>query len=334
MKLDEVRGRIKEYDPAELREIIVQIYKAIPKKIIEEKGIDAMIEDIKTAVALKKKPKIVYEPANVNYLEYDIDEFVDYAYKQYYFAPNSYVHKKDRPKWRFIVKKFINDLQTVSDEPDDNHKAGLLLEKLYKMLLYACKYYIFSTDDPFRSVGIAEEQILDMILERKLEKGLTRDSLSQAIRITAESRRNNGLLIARLKTPELREMAFEECLKLKRELEAKHPSTKIKGYSSDFSKYELMVKRNNFVDIAFRIRMDLFEYDEAIEFFKKNYFKGDQEVTLFILLDHLFQYDLRELWIREYENAVKNGIEPREELAKVYSYIKSKGEFPETYWRL
>ncbi len=334
MKLDEVRSRIKEYEPAELREIIVQIYKAIPKKIIEEKGIDAMIEDIKAAVALKKRPKIEYKPVNVNDLEPRIDRFVDYAYKQYYFAPNSYVHKKDRPKWRFIVKKYINDLMTVSDEAEDNHKAGLLLEKLYKMLLYACKYYIFSTDDPFRSVGIAEEQILDMILERKLEKGLTRDSLSQAIRITAESRHNNGLLTARLKTPELREMAFEECLRLKRELEAKHPLTKTKGYSLDFSKYELMEKRNDFVDIAFRIRMDLFEYDEAIEFFKKNYLKTDPEITLFYLLEHLHRYDMSELWMREYESAVKNGIEPRGNLVDIYSAIKTEGKFPESNWRL
>ena len=43
---------------------------------------------------------------------------------------------------------------------------------------------------------------------------------------------------------------------------------------------------------------------------------------------------MSELWMREYESAVKNGIEPRGNLVDIYSAIKTEGKFPESNWRL
>ena len=39
-------------------------------------------------------------------LELELEEFLSDAYAQNYFAPNRFVPKSERPKWRFKVKRF------------------------------------------------------------------------------------------------------------------------------------------------------------------------------------------------------------------------------------
>ena len=90
-------------------------------------------------------------------------------------APNSFIHKKERLKWRFIVKDYIKDLQSISVDGKEGKDATDLLEKLYGMLCYACCYYIFNTDNPFRSIGIGQAVLLDLIITRKLGNGLIKN---------------------------------------------------------------------------------------------------------------------------------------------------------------
>ena len=51
-------------------------------------------------------------------------------------------------------------------------KAAELLEKLYRMLCYSCCYYLFNTEDPFRSVGIEQTEIYDMVASKLLEHAI------------------------------------------------------------------------------------------------------------------------------------------------------------------
>ncbi|QQE79167.1 hypothetical protein [Alicyclobacillus sp. SO9] len=45
MKIGELRAKLKSMDKSELAELVVQIYKEIPRRVIEEKLIDDLIED-------------------------------------------------------------------------------------------------------------------------------------------------------------------------------------------------------------------------------------------------------------------------------------------------
>ncbi|MEZ0118499.1 UNVERIFIED_ORG: hypothetical protein ABRZ91_002456 [Heyndrickxia coagulans] len=47
-----------------------------------------------------------------------------------------------------------------------------LLEKLYEMLCYGCGYYIFNTDNPFRSIGMEQVELFDILLKRKFSMGI------------------------------------------------------------------------------------------------------------------------------------------------------------------
>lgn len=74
------------------------------------------------------------------------------------------------------------------------------------------------------------------------------------------------------------------------------------------------------------------EYEEGIRYFKKNIRKTDKEIELYVLLELLYQYDLKDCLIIEYEEAVKKKVEPRESLVKVYQYTKVHGELPDRFW--
>src|SRR5271165_6910967 len=91
------------------------------------------------------------------------------AYAQNYFAPNRFVPKSQRPKWRFKVKRFFNEINAAVARPASIEKASDLLEKLYQMLCYACDFVLFSAYDPFQSVGIAQTEFLDAVFGLQAE---------------------------------------------------------------------------------------------------------------------------------------------------------------------
>lgn len=181
MLVSELRELLKNYKEEDLRLIISEMYKSMPKKLREDKDIDTMLKDVHTYMSIGKIERTRNRQVDVNDLKQEIEQFIDYAYKQYYFAPNSFVHKKERPKWRFKVKAFIKDLQGVPVEGEDGRTATDLLKKLYEMLSYVCDYYIFNTDNPFRSIGIEQIVLLDTVISRILEQGLNEENVKSVV---------------------------------------------------------------------------------------------------------------------------------------------------------
>jgi hypothetical protein len=57
--------------------------------------------------------------------------------------------------------------------------------------------------------------------------------------------------------------------------------------------------------------------------------EDSEEVKLYVLLSLLFSYQVKDYWLREYEDAVKRGVKVREQLQKMHRRITEKGEFPE-----
>jgi len=336
MLVSELRELLKKYNQDDLKLLLTEMYKSMPKKLREDKSIDELIKNVHAYLSSEKKEKALEKQANIEELKPKIDLFIDYAYKQYYLAPNSIVHKKDRPKWRFIVKQYIKDLQTFPVESPEGKTATDLLAKLYEMLSYACGYYLFNTDNPFNSAGIRQTELLDIVIKRILGNGIDRESVRSAIllvinsyvdQVTLDSSLIN-ILISNLKSPDFREIAIEQSLKLKEELTRLVPKMK-KSISHDHSAYEREEKNNRLVEIIFKLNIALCEYDKAIKYFNHNYKSHDMEVTLYVLLLHLSIYRLKDKWVNVYEDAVKSGIEPRERLKETYNYIMENDKMPE-----
>ena len=77
--------------------------------------------------------------------------------------------------------------------------------------------------------------------------------------------------------------------------------------------------------------MALCEYENGIKYFNENNVERDKEVSLYILLDLLLEYELKEYWLREYDEALKKGVKPREALQKTYKYIQENDKSPEYF---
>ena len=85
------------------------------------------------------------------------------------------------------------------------------------------------------------------------------------------------------------------------------------------------------VEMVFELNIALCEHEKAIKYYNENYVKLDSEVSLYILLRLLFKHELKAYWLREYDEAVRKGVKPREALQRMYKYIQENDQLPEYY---
>lgn len=341
MTIPELREILKQCKEDDIKLLAVELYKAMPKKLKEEKEIDQVIKEIAAGERNKKSTKQDNKKVTAEELSGEIELFLENAYAQNYFAPNRSIPKKERPKWRFKVKAYIKDLSRIPSEGEDGKIAAQLLEKLYKMLCYGCRYYIFNTEDTFYSIGMEQGALLDLVIKKNFENGIDRESISRMVSIAtgvgvSTTTLCSSLLVvlaSNLKTTDSREIAIEEARAQSEKLDNEWNSLSGRKSSwSSMASYERKEKIEHLTELIFRLYVDLCEYDEGIKYYKKHIQNSDREVDLYYLLHLLFEYDLRDYWIREYEAAVKKKVKPRESLQSVYTFIKDNGEFPEDYY--
>lgn len=341
MTISELREILKQCKEDDIKLLAVELYKAMPKKLKEEKEIDQMIKDIVAGERNKRSSKQSSKKVTAEELRGEIELFLENAYAQNYFAPNRSIPKKERPKWRFKVKAYIKDLSSISGEGEDGKLAAQLLEKLYKMLCYGCQYYIFNTEDTFYSIGMEQKTLLDLVIKKNFENGIDRESISRMVSIaTGMGVSRNTLyssllvvLVSNLKTTDSREIAIEEAKAQSGKLDKEwHSLSQKKSSWWNMDSYERKENIEHLTELIFRLFVNLCEYDEGIDYYKKHIQNVNNEVNLYCLLQLLFEYDLKDYWMREYEAAVKKKVAPRESLQRVYTYIKDNGEFPEHYY--
>lgn len=221
-------------------------------------------------------------------------------------------------------------------EKDDEAAVLDLMKRLYEMLCYACDTYIFSTDDPFRSTGITQENTYDIVISKKFSHGKNAESINFAIELII----NNSLdretlyselmleLMKYLDIADLKIIAIQQCKLLKERLDREKQVTYKKTRNSAASDYKWKRKINNLVEMIFRFNIELVEYNEAINYLNENYQERNREIVLFVLLSLLFKNDLKDQWVKEYERAISDSIEPRESLKKAYNYVRENDVLP------
>ncbi len=109
MKVQELRNLLSASEREHVEKAFVESYKQLRKMQKEE--IDPILIDILKGKAAEKKKTA----ANLSFedLEQQITVFLENAYAQNYLAPNRIIPKNQRPKWRFLVKNFIKELEKI-----------------------------------------------------------------------------------------------------------------------------------------------------------------------------------------------------------------------------
>jgi len=330
MKICELRPLLDRISSEDMKQILVEVYRALPKKTREDLAIDEMLKNPDAARAGTRRAKAHARSVDMDDLEAELEEFLRDAYAQNYFGPNRFVPKSERPKWRFKVKRFFKEINAAVVQPDSIERASDLLEKLYEMLCYACDFVLFSAYDPFQSVGIAQTEFLDAVFALKaehLELGKFIDCGLQLVRDSRLNRYTIGsslaqVLVDRLRMSESLELAIERAAQLHSKPD---PAS---GLKSEYCRSDGL---NRLAEFGFLAYVKLSDYEKAIDFFKTHYVDRDTEVSLFVLLQWLRSLEREDLWQREYERSVKAGIKPRDSLSGAYRHLKSRGELPRYY---
>jgi len=77
MKIQQVRELLQDYSVEQLRLIIGELYKILPKKVIEEKNIDVLLKDPEGFVASRKKNLRVEELPAFEVVKRETELFIE-----------------------------------------------------------------------------------------------------------------------------------------------------------------------------------------------------------------------------------------------------------------
>ncbi len=320
MLVKDLRKTLEKYDKKEMTDIVVELYKRLPKKVKEDYDIDKFIEDINNKTK-KEEKKVSFDD-----LCSEMRYFLDCAKAGFYSSPNKVVPKKERSNWRFKAKRYYKELIKTIPTTDIGVKSTKLLIELYELVSRGTNTLVFTNWDTFRALGVSQTEYFDMLLKRVLSTGESINNIKVCIDLLDNCKDTDvldevliNIFIDNLRTEESKLTAInlldEKVVKVKE---------KIKGLGKKYNyhdMYYLEEDNNLYVETVTRLYFSSFEVDEGIKYYQKNYIHYNSEVKEYILLEILRELELYEEWITEYESASKK-IKLREELTRDYEKIK------------
>lgn len=334
MKIAEVRNTIKNYKKDDLQYLVAELYKLVPKQKLKENDVDEMIlhvEEVRSAPKVKKKTVKEAEP--IDSLVKEIDEFIEDARDEKYWRPNSKISKKERPKFRFKVKAYFNALTENYKEGEDARKAAEALMDLYELMCYGSVYHLTNSVDQFGSAGIPQTVFLDEVLCKCFSVSKDEEMIKNALMLVSErgvSREWGHDNLEQILLLNLNESSMQKkAIEIAKEIHEKYK----KNAEPNFSFYyvpDMDAYRSEIMsDMVLCIHFKRGEYDEGIRYYKDHFvaYRKNREIMYYCLYEWLERFDLREYWIQEYENEIKEGVQPRENIKKQYEYLKEHQEF-------
>lgn len=332
MKIAELREKLSKLKKEELIKVASEFYKLISKAKKEDYGIDAFVDNPKSAKkSTKKATQSLIE------IEKEVEQFIDHAGSQYYIFPNRVVPKKQRSTWRFKVKKWYKELINTKRADADITKQAAILSKLYELLCESCDFQYFTAFDTFDSIGIEQNVFFKSVIILMQEAEGKAITIEKAIRLIFENSLNRNTIYSELMIElmdtydivDLKNTALEITKKLLLEINYTPSKAQNNYYYADREEFDKQEKNNDLAEFGLRLHLSLFEDKKAVEFFKQHYYNRDAEIKLYVLVRILFSCVKKELIVVEIEEAIHNKIKPREKLLKMMKHIKEKNALPE-----
>lgn len=198
MYLKDLRAVINECTPAELKQIIVELYKTMPKEIKEERDIDAFIHAsnksteakitqqrrkqfaaLMNTALVKEKPKFI----TVNN---QVVKFINNVRSQVYFKANNKISEDTRLNWHVTLKESIQQLQAYPPESVHGGAATELLGEIFILLNESYYFNILIVEDAYHSLGLDTLEFYEMIVKRAFHKGATAEAIRYSLNLVIE----------------------------------------------------------------------------------------------------------------------------------------------------
>lgn len=321
MKVQELRTLIKKYDRGALENIIVELYKTIPKAKKEYDGIDVYLNNVSTGKKIEKTTTFNFED-----LASEIELFLSQAKEGLYYKPNNIVSKEQRTKWRFKVKNYYKVLSNIpSDAPDGGISTKLLVE-IYKCLSRGTYYSTFSNYETFRSIGVMQSAYFNMLADRVLYKNCTEGAMRILVSLIAVNRDGswyeeenlNRCFIERLRKESLCDKVLEpiEEAVVNEFIPIRTERAKV----ASVYYYDDII--DNLAECYARASFEVDKIQEGIDFFLKYYNQRYTHSRIYDLLELLFEYKRYEEWMRLYN---ENEVHVKDmRIQEYYEFVKKR----------
>lgn len=327
MKIQEFRDRINNCKREDLEKIASELYKMLPKSKKESEA-DQLIENIISGVgssSSEKKPKAA--GLDFNNLRRQITEFLENVDAGYYFSPNRIVSKDKRSKWRFEVKNYVKAINTIPENGENADEAAKLLREIYKRLSYGCGYYTFSSEDPFKAIGITQPDFYDMLVKRTFATGFTDENLKNMLEDAALVYLDRDTLQINLEAIYVKSLATSDLKYKSLEIIKEYVSSyeeklKAEKKNSD-NRFQLENNIEEMCETMLIISIFLCEPDAAVKYYWKHVKNYEKEIVLYRILDTIDQFGDDKLWLSVYEDGLKKKIKPRASLEKHFHELKN-----------
>ncbi len=331
MKVGELREKLAKYKKEELIKIAAEFYKQLPKA--KKEALQNLIEN----PAAKPTP-VLKVGLTLEELKIETEAFIINAKEGNYIKPNQMVPKKDRSKWRFLVKRLHKALSKHNRPDKDLGLQAQLLSGLYGVLCQAESLSYFTTPYPFSSVGISKDKFFESILFLiELNEGKAA-VVNKGIELMYthnfggyyEYKSLQAVFEGFLTIPDLKYQAIEKTTQLLKNNGFAPPkkNSKKSYYAYNREKKNREKKNNNLATLGFAMHIGLFEYDEAIAFFDQHYYENEEEVKLYILVKLLFDEGLKDQIKQQLKQAIKRGVQPRQRLMDLLKVILTDDALP------
>jgi len=162
MKITDLRKIVKSKKKAELEELVIKLYKLVPKAKIEMSSIDIEIDANQVYIEAAPQNNSKVEDKLLS----DIDFFIGNFLSQNYGIPNRIIPKAKRSKWRFEVMGYMKEIDKLWEKSDQKKEFADIYTELYKALCEGCSFYLVSSEDVFASIRLTQEEFLSKLISR------------------------------------------------------------------------------------------------------------------------------------------------------------------------
>lgn len=336
MKIAELRELSEKASQKDLETALAEVYKKLPKeKKLECDEMITMILQGKGKPAAKKKAPAVLTDADFEKKIEDIDEFIQNARDNLYWYSNRTVSKKKQANWRNEVKGYLTFLEGI-DAGSPHHGDALdSLWDLYELLCRGCIWKLFHTEDVFEALNIGQDDLYETIARREWDfelipeayYRLVEESCSDGVGREFIAKDIQARLLKLLENDEQRQACLEQA-KLYRDDQKKLADNAVDSwiYDPDTSKFTFQKRGEHASDLILQLYINLNRQKEGMDDFMKNDPQPDGEIRLFRMFDQVpRQTDgQKKMLIDSYDQAIRDGIDPRDSLQKIYKELKGQ----------